>query len=231
MAEGNGTSVLKIVLGVAGGGCLFVILGIGGCMTLIGLGLIGAKEEQARQQAAAPASSAGAPVVNGVVPQPGIADGSAPAVKADTPPANGDMPQQAEAAVSEPVRIGKSGERVEAGGIALTVVGVERLPSLNEFMKAGTGKTYLVVDVVIEATTRDKAPYNPFYFKVKDSEGFEATAGLGGNDSLKSGELAKGEKVRGKVTFEIAEGARGLVLSYQPLVLLGGYEPIRVALE
>lgn len=129
----------------------------------------------------------------------------------------------------EPTAPPTVGSRVEAGDQALTVMGVSRATKLGEFFKAGAGKVYVVVDVVIEATN-DKADYNPFYFKVKDSEGREYNVGIGADDSLKSGELAAGEKVRGNVAFEVPEGATGLVLNYKPLILFDNRDAIRIAL-
>lgn len=48
--------------------------------------------------------------------------------------------------------------------------------------------------------------------------------------SFKSGNLPKGDKVRGNVAFEVAPDAKGFVLTYQPLVILGGFQPIRIDL-
>lgn len=128
--------------------------------------------------------------------------------------------------------IGKIGERREAGGVALTVVKVEKAKKIGSFQEAGGGKTYLLTEVIVETTGKDKAPYNPLYFKVKDKDGFEYNATINTADNgLKSGELANGDKARGVVAFEIPEAAHGLVLSYEPIVILGGYEPIRVALD
>jgi hypothetical protein len=124
------------------------------------------------------------------------------------------------------------GQRVESGGIALTVMGIQKTDSLSQIMKAKPGRTFLVADVLIESVTRDNAAYNPVFFKVKDSEGQEYNGSLFGDDkSLKAGELPKGDKVRGSVAFDTPSGATGLVLSYQPLVILGGYQTIRIALE
>lgn len=48
---------------------------------------------------------------------------------------------------------------------------------------------------------------------------------------MKSGKLMKGDKARGNVAFEVKKGTTGWVVIYEPLVILGGYEPIRVSLE
>lgn len=125
------------------------------------------------------------------------------------------------------------GQRIESAGVALTVNGVSKAKNGGPLMPAKDGKTYLVVDVTVENANRDKAPYNPLYFKVKDADGFEYTATLLGasmDRSLQSGELASGEKARGTVAFEVPAGAKGFVSSYQPLVIFGGYEVLRVAL-
>lgn len=128
--------------------------------------------------------------------------------------------------------IGKVGERREAGGVALTAMKVEKAKEIGTFQKAKEGKMYLLVEVLLETTGRDEAPYNPIYFKVKDADGFEYNVTISTADNtLKSGKLTAGEKVRGVVTFEVPEQASGLVLSYEPIVLLGGYEPIRIALD
>lgn len=127
---------------------------------------------------------------------------------------------------------GKVGDRIEMNGIALTVVKTEKKDELSQIEKAKNGNTFIVVEVLIENVSVDKAPYNPFYFKVKDSDGFESTPALGAGDQpLRSGELPKGDKARGTVAFEVKKDAKALVLSYKPLVLFSGDEVIRVALD
>lgn len=46
----------------------------------------------------------------------------------------------------------------------------------------------------------------------------------------KTGDLAKGEKARGNVAFEVKTAAKGLVLECKPLIV-GAADAIRVALE
>lgn len=126
------------------------------------------------------------------------------------------------------------GDRVESAGIALTVVSVTKADQISTFLKPSSPeKEYLVIEVIIENTSRDQpAPYNPLYFKVKDADAYEYnTAILAPDPALQSGELAKGAKVRGKVAFEVPKTATGFVVSYQPLVILGGYETIYVDLS
>lgn len=128
--------------------------------------------------------------------------------------------------------IAKVGDRVEANGIAFTVVSVKKADKIGDFLKAETGNTYVIVEVLIENVNVDKAPYNPFYFKVKDADGFEYTAGITTDkQALKSGDLAKGEKARGVVAIEVKKAATGLVLEYKPIVLFSGDDSIKVSLE
>jgi hypothetical protein len=128
--------------------------------------------------------------------------------------------------------VGAVGQRVESAGVALTVNGVRRAEALGQFLKAKPERAYLVADVTVENAARDKAPYNPIYFKVKDGADVEYAATVSPEpDSLKSGELGPGERARGTVAFDIPAGASRLELRYQPIVILGGYRTLRVALE
>jgi hypothetical protein len=97
---------------------------------------------------------------------------------------------------------------------------------------AKAGHVYLNALVDIANQRDDEAPYNPLYFKVKDAGGFEYTGSLLGSPSpsLKSGKLTPGEHVAGWVSFEVPVEASGFVVSYQPLVIFGGYQTIRVDL-
>lgn len=127
--------------------------------------------------------------------------------------------------------VGALGDRMVSGGIALTVLNVERVNDLSDFQQAEEGNHYVKAEVLIENIERDEAPYNPMYFSLKDDEGIEYNVELYAADgSLQSGDLFKGDKVRGVVAFKTKQDAADLVLSYEPIVLLGGYETIRVQL-
>jgi hypothetical protein len=129
-------------------------------------------------------------------------------------------------------KVGRVGERVEAGGIALTVVSVSTLNEIDEFWLPDAGNIFLVIDVIVENASRDdEAPYNPLYFSVKDSDSFEYdTSMLAPDPALSSGTLVRGDKSRGNVAFEVPITASGFIVTYEPLVILGGYEPIRIDL-
>lgn len=121
------------------------------------------------------------------------------------------------------------GDKTTGDGYTLTVAGVERKQELSDFEKAKDGNTYVVADVLVEAT--DKASYNLLYFKVKDASGVEYNPSVATlPDVFKSGELVAGDKARGKVVFEVPTSATGLVLSYKPLVI-GSGDGVRVKLD
>lgn len=142
-------------------------------------------------------------------------------VVSTAPAGSGSAPTAAAAAP------GKVGDKVQVGGTALTITKAERKAQIGDFQKASAGNTYVIVEVVVENVGTGKESYNPFFFKVKDSEGFEYQGTISTDaQALKSGELAAGEKARGSVVFEIKEASKGLVLTYDNN-LFGG-DPIKV---
>ncbi len=43
--------------------------------------------------------------------------------------------------------------------------------------------------------------------------------------------MVKGDKARGHLAFEVPDTSKGFVVSYEPMVIFGGYKTIRVNLE
>ncbi len=119
----------------------------------------------------------------------------------------------------------------QAGGVALAVANVERHNALSRFQTASPGNVFLLIAVGIVNVDHDEAPYNPLYFKLKDADNFEYTPSIyTGDYGLHSGTLSRGDQVNGYIAFEVPKNATGLVLTYEPLVIFGGYEPIRISL-
>jgi hypothetical protein len=127
--------------------------------------------------------------------------------------------------------VGKVGQVVAGGGLELTVAAVEAVTRLP-FGTIKPGHHYIAAQVSIRNADRDEAPYNPLYFKLRDSGGFEYSGSLlnAKEPGLKSGKLAKGETVAGWVSFEVPVEAAGLVVTMEPLVIGGGYRALRVDL-
>jgi len=183
------------------------------------------------------ACGAGTPAATSPTAAPAAAPAATPlAGQASAAPAaaSTEAPAAAPEATAAPAAnaMGKVGDRLEANGIALTISKAERNNQIGQFQKAQAGNTFVIADVLIENVSADKADYNFFYFKAKDADGFEYQPTINTDpQSLKSGNLAKGDKVRGSVAFEVKESAKGLVLEYKPISIVGDTAPIRVALE
>lgn len=217
--------LLPVIGGVVG---LCVVCGIIGALTNANRPPATPTVAGVAQASTATLAPPGGPTAT--VPAAAATNTTAPAAPTDTtaPPTNTvPAPTDTPAAAS----MGTVGERQEAAGIALTVNKVSTATNINDLLKPKAGNVFLVTDVTVENISQDKVPYNPLYFKVKDADGFEYNASfLGPDPSLKSGDLAKGEKVRGNVAFEVPKAGKGFVLTFEPLVLFSGFEPIQVDL-
>lgn len=110
------------------------------------------------------------------------------------------------------------GEKVQLGGNVLTVTEAERSAG-GEFDKPKDGHEYVVVTVVIENAGDENISYNPFDFKMSNSQGQildQAFTTIDTNTALQSGELAPGGKVTGTIAFEQPAGDPSLQLQYTP---------------
>lgn len=94
------------------------------------------------------------------------------------------------------------GESGTVDGRKLTVVSVDRTASLGEFNQAGNGKIFVVANVTIENVSQKTQTYNVFDFRLQTASGSVIDPYIGGNNDLSSGDLVKGGKVSGNVTFE-----------------------------
>lgn len=107
------------------------------------------------------------------------------------------------------------GEQATLDGMKITVNSAERKTSLNEYTTAASGKTFLIVNVTLENTSKSAKPYNVFDFRVQTAGGqvldnsFSASA----EPQLNSGDLVQGGKITGNVGFEVPveEGAQYLI--------------------
>jgi hypothetical protein len=83
---------------------------------------------------------------------------------------------------------------------------------------ASPGHHYVAIEVVVEGTEDDEIDYgytDAYYFKLTDSEGFAYPAIYEGAKPMLAGvDLEPGEKTRGWLTFEVADGNDVASLSY-----------------
>lgn len=103
------------------------------------------------------------------------------------------------------------GSKATGGGVTMIVHGHMKAHDLG-YSKAKLHNIYVIVDVTFEGVAPTYSLWT-WHLKLRDSTG----ALYGGtyatvDNPLDSGTIAKGQKVRGKVVFEIPDAARGLEL-------------------
>lgn len=110
------------------------------------------------------------------------------------------------------------GEEVQLGDNVLTVTNVEKSQG-DDFDKPKEGHEYVIVTVQIKNAGSENISYNPFDFKMANSQGQildQAFTIIDTDTSLQSGELAPGGNVSGTIVFEQPTGDTGLQLQYTP---------------
>lgn len=108
------------------------------------------------------------------------------------------------------------GEEARLGNGAITVTKVQRSQG-NSWDKPKAGKEYVIVTITIENKGKENLDYNPWYFKLQNSQGQQESmtfTTIDQDTSLQSGQLISGGKITGTVTFEQPKGDTGLVLIY-----------------
>lgn len=111
-------------------------------------------------------------------------------------------------------------ETADVDGIKYTVTGVERSAGFS-YNTPESGKEYVIVSVTIENASDEKIDYNPYYFKMLNSQGQEesTTFVVDLENELNSGDLAVGGTVSGKLCFEEPAGDTGLKLNVYSNIL------------
>ena len=140
---------------------------------------------------------------------------SAAAENEDTSGETSDTAKEEEKPAKEEFAVG---EKVQLDDNVLTVTEVERSAG-GEFDQPKDGHEYVVVTVMIENAGDENISYNPFDFKMANSQGQildQAFTTIDTNTALQSGELAPGGKVTGTIAFEQPAGDPGLQLQYTP---------------
>lgn len=137
-----------------------------------------------------------------------------------------------ESSTPRPVITGDLGERIESAGIALTVEAVTTEQDVEGLQRSPEGRTFLVVDVVIENAGDAPVMFNSYYFEIGDGDGqtYIPVQSVAAH-SLKYGELEPGEAVEGKVAFEVPESASDLVSSYVSSDFPADFVPLRHRLD
>jgi len=100
---------------------------------------------------------------------------------------------------TQKANIGKVGDTITQGDYIITLVGAETATSYSDYNKAGEGKKYVSVEIIIESGADTGVSVNPFYCKIADGDAYSYTMTIGGKDPYLSSQndLPKGEKMRG----------------------------------
>lgn len=115
----------------------------------------------------------------------------------------------------------KLDEPATVDGATYTFSDVQKTDNLGQFSKADPGEIYYTVLLTLENTDRAKpVNYNPLFFSLSDNRGYGYSATIDtGDQALKSGELVKGDKVKGRLAFKVDDQAEGLILHVSEIVL------------
>ncbi|MEK6953571.1 MAG: DUF4352 domain-containing protein [Candidatus Micrarchaeota archaeon] len=89
--------------------------------------------------------------------------------------------------------------------------------SLGMQASANEGNIFLIADITVENAGKEAATVGGQQFKVKDSESYSYSLDLGANmifgQSIE-GNLPPGDKIRGKIPFQVPKAAKGLQLIF-----------------
>lgn len=110
------------------------------------------------------------------------------------------------------------GEQIQLGDNAVTVVKVDKTKG-GEYDSPKSGHEYVIVTVEIENKGSENISYNPYDFKMSNSQGqvVDSTfTTIDSDTSLSSGELSAGGKVSGTIPFEMPIADPKLQLQYIP---------------
>jgi hypothetical protein len=117
---------------------------------------------------------------------------------------------------SPAVARGKVGQRVDSGGIAMTLVTVSNEPRFKELFTPRPSEKFVDVELLIENTSPRGFGYYSNQFTLKDAKDrpFSSTALGAGEPALGWGTIVPSAKVRGHLAFVVPRDATGLTLTY-----------------
>jgi hypothetical protein len=108
------------------------------------------------------------------------------------------------------------GETLEKDGYTLAALVVEDPAEPGLFYEPEEGERLVAVEIVVGVTDGEPITSNALYATLMDADGFAYALELVGRDGqLDTVDLARGEKVRGWVAFEIPEGAVPASVKYE----------------
>lgn len=144
-----------------------------------------------------------------------VGEVAGPAATASEETTEAAAPEPTDTAVSEGPVVFQVGEIVEIRDTVMVVLGWET-PEGDEFTKPAEGNRFVVVDVLLvnQGTDTDSVS-SMLQMSLKDDTGqqydLDLEATVAADADSPDGELAPGERIRGKVGFQVPQEAAGLV--------------------
>lgn len=112
----------------------------------------------------------------------------------------------------------KVGDTIRLGDNRLTINETKKSQG-KDYDKPKSGNEFVIVKVTIENAGKSEISYNPFDFKIQNSQGQitdYAFTTVNQDTALQSGDLAPGGKVSGTLAFEAPKNDPKLQLQYKP---------------
>lgn len=121
---------------------------------------------------------------------------------------------------AQPQEVFKVGDAIKMADYQLTINSVKKVAQKG-YSSPKKGNEFVLVNMTIQNTSDKEVTYNPYDFKLQDSNGNQTTyTYVSLDDQLSSGSLATSGKVSGTLPFEAPKNDLGLKLIYQPNVFL-----------
>jgi len=118
----------------------------------------------------------------------------------------------------------------DARDYRMTVLGTKPCKVEIHFSPSA-GNVKLGVEVEIEGRTEREVPVSAFYASLSDDAGNMYRPTLAGcAPALPADRVREGETIKGFITFELPDAARGLRLSYEPFVVGAGQQRLTFSL-
>jgi hypothetical protein len=120
-------------------------------------------------------------------------------------------------------QIFKMGDSIKLGDYIINVTNIDNsYKAKNQYMQPKAGNKLVAIEVLYENNTTDKSlDYNPFDWKLFDSQGYNFESGFTEDKDprLSSGTLNPGGKVRGWITFEVPTDSKDFKMQFAPSFL------------
>ena len=123
------------------------------------------------------------------------------------------------------------GDTARATDYELTVKSVKEC-KVEAYFQPKPGSIKLGIQVGLAGISEHDVPVSPFHAQLESSDGTRYSSTLAGcRPILPSVRVAKGESAEGWISFELPKSASGLSLVYEPVIIGGARQTLRIALN